>query len=95
MKATFFVIGKEGYNDQYRRIVEEGHTLGMHSYSHVYRDIYESVEAYGQDLEKLHTYLYELTGVDSRIRETAREAAVIRSARIRYRISLLIWDNRA
>ena len=67
VKATFFVIGKEGYNDQYRRIVEEGHTLGMHSYSHVYRDIYESVEAYGQDLEKLHTYLYELTGVDSRI----------------------------
>lgn len=67
VKATFFVVGKEGYNDQYRRIVEEGHTLGMHSYSHVYHDIYESVEAYGQDLEKLHTYLYELTGVDSRI----------------------------
>ena len=67
VKATCFVVGKEGYNDQYRRIVEEGHTLGMHSYSHVYRDIYESVEAYGQDLEKLHTYLYELTGVDSRI----------------------------
>ena len=67
VKATFFVVGKEGYNDQYRRIVEEGHTLGMHSYSHMYRDIYESVEAYGQDLEKLHTYLYELTGVDSRI----------------------------
>lgn len=67
VKATFFVVGKAGYNDQYRRIVEEGHTLGMHSYSHVYRDIYESVEAYGQDLEKLHTYLYELTGVDSRI----------------------------
>lgn len=67
VKATFFVVGKERYNDQYRRIVEEGHTLGMHSYSHVYRDIYESVEAYGQDLEKLHTYLYELTGVDSRI----------------------------
>ena len=67
VKATFLVVGKEGYNDQYRRIVEEGHTLGMHSYSHVYHDIYESVEAYGQDLEKLHTYLYELTGVDSRI----------------------------
>ena len=60
-------MGKEGYNDQYRRIVQDGHTLGMHSYSHVYRDIYQSVEAYSQDLEKLHTYLYELTGVDSRI----------------------------
>ena len=45
VKATFFVVGKEGYNDQYRRIVQDGHTLGMHSYSHVYRDIYQSVEA--------------------------------------------------
>lgn len=67
VKATFFVVGRDGYNDQYRRIVEDGHTLGMHSYSHVYRDIYQSVDAYRQDLEKLHTYLYELTGVDSTI----------------------------
>lgn len=67
VKATFFVVGKDGYNDQYRRIVEGGHTLGMHSYSHRYRDIYQSLDAYREDLEKLHTYLYELTGVDSRI----------------------------
>ena len=33
VKATFFVVGKEGYTDQYRRIVEDGHTLAMHSYS--------------------------------------------------------------
>lgn len=67
VKATFFVVGKEGYNSQYKRIVEEGHTLGMHSYSHVYGEIYQSVEAYSQDLMKLHDYLYELTGVDSEI----------------------------
>lgn len=67
VKATFFVVGKEGYNDQYKRIVQEGHSLGMHSYSHKYQDIYQSVDAYREDLMKLHTYLYELTGVDSRI----------------------------
>lgn len=67
VKATFFVVGKENYNEQYKRIVEEGHTLAMHSYSHVYADIYRSVDSYSQDLLKLHAYLYELTGVDTNI----------------------------
>ncbi|MDE6608589.1 MAG: polysaccharide deacetylase family protein [Lachnospiraceae bacterium] len=44
VKATFFVVGKEGekYEELYKRIVEEGHTLGMHSYSHKYSEIYET-----------------------------------------------------
>ncbi len=68
VKATFFVVGKDGYySEQYKRIAEDGHTLAMHSYSHVYRDIYRSVDAYAQDLSKLHDYLYELTGVDCNI----------------------------
>ncbi len=67
VKATFFVVGKDNYSEQYRRIVEEGHTLAMHSYSHVYSEIYKSVDAYSQDLTKLHDYLYELTGYDCNI----------------------------
>lgn len=67
VKATFFVVGKEGYSGQYQRIVEDGHTLGMHSYSHKYGEIYQSLESYQQDLTRLHDFLYEITGVDSRI----------------------------
>ncbi|MDE6365178.1 MAG: polysaccharide deacetylase [Lachnospiraceae bacterium] len=66
VKATFFVVGKEGYADQYRRIVEDGHTLAMHSYSHRYNEVYASLDSYKADLKKLHDYLYELTGVDCR-----------------------------
>ncbi|MDE6129109.1 MAG: polysaccharide deacetylase [Lachnospiraceae bacterium] len=68
VKATFFVVGKEGEwaEDAYKRIVEEGHTLGMHSYTHVYQSIYASVEAYAEDLNRLKDYLYEVTGVESR-----------------------------
>ncbi len=67
IKATFFVTGKdkEGYGDIYRRIVEEGHTLGMHSYSHAYADIYASLADFQQDLEKLRDFLYEETGTVS------------------------------
>lgn len=64
VKATFFVVGKEGFTKEYQRIVQEGHTLGMHSFSHKYQEIYKSVEAYQEDLDKLHSFLYETTGVD-------------------------------
>ncbi|HBV82328.1 MAG: polysaccharide deacetylase [Lachnospiraceae bacterium] len=67
VKATFFVIGKNGYTEQYQRIVKEGHTLGMHSYSHRYGEIYASLDAYKEDLTKLHDFLYELTGEDCNI----------------------------
>ena len=67
VKATFFVTGKEGAKAEasYRRIVEEGHTLGMHSYTHDYSVIYASEEAFMEDMEKLKRYLYDVTGVQS------------------------------
>lgn len=65
VKATFFVIGKEDekYQALYNRIVDEGHTLGMHSYSHKYNEIYQSVDSYANDLSRLQEFLYETTGV--------------------------------
>ena len=64
IKATFFVIGKEDEESRalYRRIVEEGHTLGMHSYSHQYSTLYSSMEAFKEDLSRIQNYLYEVTG---------------------------------
>lgn len=68
VKATFFVTGKtkEMYIPLYQRIVEEGHTLGMHSFSHRYSEIYASKEKFAEDLEQLQEFLYDTTGVWSR-----------------------------
>lgn len=65
VKATFFVVGKtdERSVQAYQRIVAEGHTLAMHSYSHKYDEIYESKESYAEDLAKLQDYLYQITGI--------------------------------
>lgn len=65
VKATFFVVGKEEerYQPLYKRIVDEGHTLAMHSYSHKYNEIYQSKESYVEDLTKLQEFLYDTTGV--------------------------------
>lgn len=67
VKATFFVVGKTDEESQalYQRIVAEGHTLGMHSYSNKYSTIYESKEAFESDFKQLRDYLYEVTGVES------------------------------
>lgn len=65
VKATFFVVGKEEekYQPLYNRIVQEGHTLAMHSYSHKYNEIYQSIDSYAADLNKLQEFLYDTTGV--------------------------------
>lgn len=65
VKATFFVVGKtdEQSKAAYQRIVAEGHTLAMHSYSHSYSEIYASRENFISDLSALQEYLYEVTGV--------------------------------
>lgn len=65
IKATFFVNGKEGEwaEEAYQRIVAEGHTLGMHSYTHRYEEIYASTEAFLADMHRLQDYLYNVTGV--------------------------------
>lgn len=64
VKATFFVVGKDSESDieAYKRIVEEGHTLGMHSYSHVYSKIYSSEENFTDDLDSITTLLESATG---------------------------------
>ncbi len=65
VKATFFVVGKETdeAKELYKRIVNEGHTIGMHSYSHKYSEIYSSVESFSNDEKKLKDFIFETTGV--------------------------------
>ena len=64
VKATFFVTGKSNEKDleRMRRIVDEGHTIGMHSYSHVYATVYASVEGFLDDFYKNFVQIREATG---------------------------------
>ena len=68
VKATFFVTGKEDASSKkiYQRIVKEGHTLAMHSYSHIQDVIYDSKEAFEKDLQQINRCLYEATGVHTK-----------------------------
>lgn len=67
IKATFFVIKKDGEAaiDAYNRIVDDGHTLAMHSYTHQYNVIYKNLDSFKKDVTDIQDYLYDITGVRS------------------------------
>lgn len=63
VKATFFVSGQSlKYRDVIGEIYQKGHTVGLHTYSHKYNEIYSGTDAYYKDLEQIHKIVYEQTG---------------------------------
>lgn len=63
IKATFFVVkAKDEYIPFIKRAAESGHTIGVHSYTHKYKEIYRSVDAFLDDFTKCYDYIYQNTG---------------------------------
>jgi len=61
--ATFFMLPYSGADDIFRRVIDEGHEIGNHSYSHVYSRLYEgSVSAFREDVFKAHQFMYDNFG---------------------------------
>lgn len=69
VKATFFIVGKHAEQRKYlvKRIYDEGHTLGIHSYSHIYGEIYKSEKNLIEDINKCNELIKEVTGEYSKI----------------------------
>jgi len=69
VRATFFVVYRDSEmaREMYNRIVDEGHTLAIHSTTHNYRTIYQSVDAFLDDFAILSDMLEEVTGVKPEI----------------------------
>lgn len=69
VKATFFVVPNrsEGCYAKLKAIAAAGHSIGVHSASHVYKDIYSSVEAYLDDFHEAWDIIYNATGIKTEI----------------------------
>lgn len=69
IKATFFVVGTEAekHPEILKRIYDEGHAVGNHSYNHVYRELYVSAAAYTSQLQHADDIIMRATGVRPRI----------------------------
>jgi len=67
VKATFFVVNtNEFFYDDMKRIVDEGHTIAMHSYTHDYGKVYADLNSFERDVNKIHDLIYDVTGVDTK-----------------------------
>ncbi len=63
VNATFFVINYSDANEHLvKRAVEEGNAIGIHGYSHDYKTIYSSLDAYYQNITKLQEKLEKTIG---------------------------------
>lgn len=64
VKATFFVIGNQAQTRKYllKREADEGHKIGVHSYSHKYKEIYSSCENLIDDIDKCNAVIKSATG---------------------------------
>lgn len=65
IKATFFMSG--GYDENTAEMIklvsDAGHTIGVHSLSHKYTEVYESMESFLEDFNNTYMSIYEATGV--------------------------------
>lgn len=69
VKATFFVTGaqRENHPEWYKEIVDRGHSIGMHSYTHVYNSVYADEDAFINDVTQIHDLIMDTTGVDCKL----------------------------
>lgn len=64
VKVTFFVTGEQAFlhGNLIQRMVEEGHLVGNHTYSHIQLKE-NNVEEFLNEVEKTNQILYEIAGV--------------------------------
>ncbi|MDF2800413.1 MAG: hypothetical protein K0S61_316 [Anaerocolumna sp.] len=70
VKATFFILGStitEEGKECLKTMAEEGHAIGIHTYSHKSDTIYSSVEAFLDDFYLDYQLIYDTTGVKPNI----------------------------
>ena len=78
VKATFFTIGagkdtcfdnkKVSCKETYKKIVDNGHTIANHTYSHaIFRGLYSSVDNFTNEVKKQEDLIKERTGVITNI----------------------------
>ncbi len=66
VKGTFFVTGNHReHDDLMKRAYDEGHAIGLHTYTHDYAEVYSSKDAYYKDLNKISDLVENVTGEKS------------------------------
>ena len=65
VKATFFIIGNQikGQEAVVKRIYTEGHSIGLHTYTHTYKNIYSTRKGFISEMLKSQNEINSLIGI--------------------------------
>lgn len=68
-KATFFQVGSliEANPEITKRLYNEGHLIGNHSYEHTYADLYASTDAFMSQINQTQDIIKQTTGQEFKI----------------------------
>ena len=66
VSATFFVTGY-GDDEVIRREYDDGHAVGVHTFSHVYANIYANKENFYADLDAVKKRVADITGTQANL----------------------------
>lgn len=69
VKATFFVVGSQiiEREDILRRIYKEGHSIGLHTYSHKYITVYKSNDVFINEMKRTSELINNVLGISPKI----------------------------
>lgn len=69
VKATFFLIGSqiEGSKDVVKRINDEGHSIGLHTYTHKYKCVYCNEDKFIQEMIECRNEINKVIGISPNI----------------------------
>ena len=68
VKATFFVTNQDpDYADMIGRAYREGHSIGVHTYTHEFWQVYANDQAYFNDFLATEDLIYEQTGAYTKL----------------------------
>lgn len=65
IKGTFFVIGDGTSKELMKKIVDEGHSIGIHTYDHDYNATYKNLDAFKENITKCREKILDATGVET------------------------------
>ena len=67
IKATFFVIGIGKNFKDYKKITDQGHSIGLHSFTHEYKKVYANEDSFFKEFYQIHDAIKSTTGQDVKI----------------------------
>jgi len=97
IKATFFILGNSVEKNKavLKRMVDEGHNVGNHTYTHKKEIIYKDVKKFSDELARTSKVIYDAVGIKTKLFRPPYGAPYIKSPEYKAALSdykIVLWN---